>query len=76
MKDIVKMENVPQNVKVREYMILRVIATLLVLIGHSMYLQIVTGLGGIDYQFPIESNHIVWAIFNLTQYIDYQKGIA
>ena len=41
------------NIRVELYDWIRIIATLFVVIGHSVYLKIVVAHGGVDYQLPI-----------------------
>lgn len=50
--------------KIKEYEILKVIAIILVVVGHSTYYNIYTGYGGIDYQQYI-NNHLSLAVYKM-----------
>ena len=58
------------NIKSRTYDILRVVATILVVIGHCTYLKISTSYGGCDYSFLFSDRSITFKLLSkLTEFI-------
>lgn len=54
-----------RNEKIKQYDVLRVIATLLVVIGHGRYFVMETGYGGCDYSAFVDPDLISWKLVGL-----------
>ncbi len=68
MESVKSIESKPKK-KVIEFSIVRIIATFLVVVAHSVYLASSTQLGGINYDFVYNQNWFIKVYNNLTLYV-------